>query len=151
MLKNKTKKTTTSTYNIPECQSGARTRVTVAMLSKGFDRVQNSVRAEETTSLCCSLCNNSFINNQPQALSHPLKLPDLNMVTLCNYLQPLLWYVCRLSTNVYVQVPLPVSRLAARWLEKIAFAFALNVSSAITPWLNWLQVEHSCWWGLDIF
>lgn len=64
-----------------------------------------------------SLYNNSFINNQPQALSHPLKLPDLNMVTLYNHLQWLPWYVRRLTMYVYVHVPLAVRDPASATLH----------------------------------
>lgn len=96
----------------------------------------------------CHYAMTPFLNNQPQALSHSLKLPDLNTLTLCNYLQPLLWYVHRLSMNVYVQAPLQVSCPASWWLEKIALAFALSVGCRTTQWGNWWEMEHSCDWGL---
>lgn len=103
-------------------------------LPKASLRTQNS---SEPSSPRCSWCNHSFVNNQPQALSHPLKLPDFGAATLCNYPRPLPRNVC------VCRWMFTSKRLSRVWLRavrrKLLWPLHLHVSGAvITRWRNWL-------------
>lgn len=116
--------------------------------ASGLDVAQNSPALRDRSSLRCSLHKSSFINNQPRALSHPLKLPHLNTVTLWNYPQPLLRYARGLSASVYVPCAAPACLTSVRLLLIRENYFGLCASKCKQSNQTAAKVvgrgEHSC-------